>query len=37
MVSTERLDKELGFVPEFSFDEGIEKTVDWYIKNYLEA
>jgi GDP-L-fucose synthase len=37
MVSTERLEKELGFVAEFSFDEGIEKTVDWYTKNYLEA
>ena len=35
MVSTERIEKELGFEAEFSFDEGIQKTVDWYIANYL--
>jgi GDP-L-fucose synthase len=36
MVSTERITKELGFVPKFSFDEGIDKTVDWYKKNYCD-
>jgi GDP-L-fucose synthase len=35
MVSTQRINDELGFTPEFTFDQGIKKTVDWYIKNYL--
>jgi nucleoside-diphosphate-sugar epimerase len=35
MVSTERITQELGFVPQYSFNEGIEKTVNWYIENYL--
>ncbi len=36
LVSTERLKNEIGFKPEFSFDEGIKKTVDWYKENYLK-
>lgn len=35
MVSTERLNNELGFTPVFTFDQGIEKTVKWYKENYL--
>jgi GDP-L-fucose synthase len=36
MVSTERIVNELGFFPQYSFEEGIEKTVAWYKKNYLD-
>ena len=36
LVSTERLKNEIGFTPEFTFDEGIEKTVKWYKENYLK-
>jgi len=36
LVSTERLKNEIGFTPEFTFDEGIEKTVNWYKENYLK-
>ena len=36
MVSTKRIENELGFKPSFSFDEGIEKTVEWYKDNYLK-
>ena len=36
MVSTERIVNELGFAPQYSFEEGIEKTVAWYKKNYLD-
>jgi len=32
MVSTERLKSELGFVPSYSFDEGIKETIEWYVK-----
>jgi GDP-L-fucose synthase len=35
MVSTERITNELGFQPQFTFQEGIEKTVKWYQENYL--
>ena len=35
MVSTERLNKELGFQPSYSFDEGMQETVDWYVKNKM--
>lgn len=31
MVSTERLTNELGFVPSYTFEEGIQETVNWYI------
>jgi GDP-L-fucose synthase len=33
MVSTERLNNELGFIPTYTFEEGIKETVEWYIKN----
>lgn len=35
MVSVERIQKELGFMPKYSFQEGLKKTVDWYTNNYL--
>ena len=34
--STERISKELGFKPEYTFEEGIEETVKWYKENYHE-
>ena len=34
MVSTERLTNELGFVPSYTFEEGIKETVTWYKENY---
>lgn len=34
MVSTERITNELGFIPSYTFKEGIEKTVEWYMANY---
>ena len=33
MVSTDRINNELGFKPRWTFEEGIKNTVDWYIKN----
>ena len=33
MVSTERIKTELGFEPKWTFEEGIKKTVDWYVDN----
>jgi len=33
MVSTERLEKELGFEKSVSFEEGIKETVEWYLEN----
>jgi len=33
MVSTKRIQNELGFEPKYTFEEGIKKTVDWYIHN----
>jgi len=35
MVSTERLNNELGFKPDYTFEEGIKETVEWYIANKL--
>jgi len=29
--STERIQNELGFKPEYTFEEGIEETVEWYL------
>tara|TARA_R110001583_G_scaffold17768_2_gene71707 strand:+ start:1758 stop:2729 length:972 start_codon:yes stop_codon:yes gene_type:complete len=37
MVSTERLEQELGFKKKYTFDEGIALTVEWYRKNYLNG
>ena len=31
MVSTERIQKELGFRPEFTFHDGIKETIEWYL------
>jgi GDP-L-fucose synthase len=36
MVSTKRINSELGFEPQFTFQEGIEKTVKWYKENYAK-
>lgn len=35
LASTERITTELGFKQEFTFQEGIDKTVNWYMENYL--
>jgi len=34
MVSTERITSELGFEPQYTFDQGIEKTIKWYKEHY---
>ena len=31
--STDRISKELGFQPKYSFEEGIQETVEWYLEN----
>lgn len=31
-VSTQRIEKEIGFEPKFSFEQGIKETIDWYLK-----
>ena len=31
MVSTERIEKELGFKPEYTFHDGIKETIAWYL------
>ena len=33
MVSTEKLENELGFEKKYTFEEGIAKTVKWYLEN----
>ena len=33
MVSTKRIKEELGFEPTYTFKQGIEKTINWYLKN----
>lgn len=35
MVCTDRLNNELGFKPSYTFDQGMQETVDWYIKNKM--
>ena len=32
-VSTERIYNELGFIPSYTFEEGLKETIDWYIKH----
>lgn len=32
-IDSSKLEKELGWKPSVSFEEGIEKTVDWYLEN----
>ena len=36
MVSTERITNELGFKPDYSFEEGMRETVDWYLETMNE-
>jgi GDP-L-fucose synthase len=33
MVSTERIEKELGFIKDYTFEDGIKETVEWYKNN----
>jgi GDP-L-fucose synthase len=33
-VSTDRIQKELGFKPEYTFEDGLRETVNWYLENY---
>ena len=35
MVDTTRITEELGFKPKWTFEQGIQKTVDWYIRNKI--
>jgi dTDP-glucose 4,6-dehydratase len=32
-IDSSKLQKELGWVPSLQFEEGIEKTIDWYLNN----
>lgn len=32
-IDSTKLQKELGWVPSLQFEEGLEKTIDWYLKN----
>jgi dTDP-glucose 4,6-dehydratase len=32
-IDSTKLQKELGWKPSLQFEEGIEKTVDWYLEN----
>tara|TARA_B100000959_G_scaffold128811_2_gene135152 strand:- start:3960 stop:4985 length:1026 start_codon:yes stop_codon:yes gene_type:complete len=34
--STERIQKELGFEPKYTFEEGMKETVEWYQENYVD-
>ena len=36
MVSTKRIEEELGFKPTHTFKQGIEKTINWYLGNQNE-
>ena len=36
MVSTERITNELGFKPDYTFEEGMRETVDWYLETINE-
>jgi dTDP-glucose 4,6-dehydratase len=31
-VSIDRIKNELGFEPNYTFEQGIKETIDWYIK-----
>lgn len=35
-VSTDRIQKELGFKPNYTFEEGIKETINWYKENILK-
>jgi dTDP-glucose 4,6-dehydratase len=32
-IDATKLNKELGWTPSLQFEEGLEKTVDWYLEN----
>jgi len=32
-IDASKIDKELGWKPSITFEEGLEKTVDWYLAN----
>ena len=32
-IDASKLERELGWTPSLQFDEGLEKTVDWYLAN----
>ncbi len=32
-IDSGKLQRELGWVPSLQFEEGLEKTVDWYLQN----
>ena len=32
-IDASKLNKELGWLPSLQFEEGLEKTVDWYLQN----
>ena len=32
-IDSSKLQKELGWVPSITFEQGLEKTVDWYLAN----
>jgi len=32
-IDSSKLQKELGWKPSLQFEEGIEKTIDWYLEN----
>ncbi len=33
-IDSTKLQKELGWVPSLQFEEGLEKTIDWYLENF---
>jgi dTDP-glucose 4,6-dehydratase len=32
-IDASKLEKELGWTPSITFEEGLDKTVDWYLSN----
>jgi dTDP-glucose 4,6-dehydratase len=32
-IDSTKINKELGWAPTVSFEEGLEKTIDWYLSN----
>ena len=34
-IDASKIEKELGFAPQETFESGLEKTVDWYLNNEL--
>lgn len=32
-INTSKINKELGWLPTITFDEGIKKTIKWYLDN----